>query len=154
MPPPPDLSALSSSEKDALIAALLARIDELIARVETLEAENAALREKLNLPPKTPDNSGTPPSQGHKANGRAETKPKSRAHAGAHRPRHPHPTTRRDVLAEHCPHCLADVSGVAQAAVQTYDRIEIPEIVPDAGLFSSPYASGYDRALSGLRALM
>jgi hypothetical protein len=30
-----------------------------------VEAENAALREKLNLPPKTPDNSSTPPSQGH-----------------------------------------------------------------------------------------
>jgi transposase len=138
MTPPPDFTSLSSSEKDALITTLLARVDELAARVEALEAgnaalraENAALREKLNLPPKTPDNSGTPPSQGHKANGRAETKPKSRAHAGAHRPRHPHPTTRRDVLAEHCPHCLADVSGVAQAAVQTYDRIEIPEIVPD-----------------------
>ena len=138
MTPPPDFARLSSSEKDALIATLLARIDELAARVEALEAgnaalraENAALREKLNLPPKTPDNSSTPPSRGHKADGGAETKPKSRAHAGAHRPLHPNPTTRRDVLAEHCPHCLADVGGVAQAAVQAYDRIEIPEITPD-----------------------
>jgi transposase len=131
MPPPPDLSALSSSEKDALIAALLARIDELIARVETLEAENAALREKLNLPPKTPDNSGTPPSRGMKANGTAKAKPKGKAHAGAHRPLHPNPTARREVLAERCPHCRADVAGVAQAAVQAYDRIEIPEIAPD-----------------------
>ena len=67
MTPPPDLSRLSSSEKDTLIAALLARIDALVARVEALEAENAVLREKLNLPPKTPDNSSKPPSQGHKA---------------------------------------------------------------------------------------
>ena len=138
MTPPPDFARLSSSEKDALIATLLARIDELAARVEALEAgnaalraENAALREKLNLPPKTPDNSSTPPSQGMKANGATQAKPKGKAHAGAHRPLHPNPTTRRDVLAEHCPHCLADVGGVAQAAVQAYDRIEIPEITPD-----------------------
>jgi transposase len=138
MTPLPDLSALSSSEKDALIVTLLARIDALDARVEALEAENArlreenaALRQKLNLPPKTPDNSSKPPSQGMKANDGTKAKPKGKAHAGAHRPLHPNPTTRRDVLAEHCPHCLADVSGVAQAPVQAYDRIEIPEIAPD-----------------------
>ena len=59
MTPPPNLSDLSSSEKDALIGALMARLN-------ALEAENAALREKLNLPPKTPDNSSKPPSHGQK----------------------------------------------------------------------------------------
>jgi transposase len=124
MAPPPDFSSLSSADKDALIRALLARVDALIA-------ENAALRERLNLPAKTPDNSSTPPSQGHKASGDSETKPKATAHAGSHRPLHPNPTRRRDILADHCEHCRADVSAVAQAAVHTYDRIEIPEIVPD-----------------------
>ena len=124
MAPPPDFSSLSSADKDALIRALLARVDALIA-------ENAALRERLNLPAKTPDNSSTPPSQGHKASGESETKPKAKAHAGSHRPLHPNPTRRRDVLADRCEHCRADVSAVAQAAVHTYDRIEIPEIVPD-----------------------
>ena len=131
MTPPPDLSALSSSEKDSLIARLLARVEELVARVEALEAENAALRERLDLPPKTPDNSSTPPSQGMKANGGARTKPKGKAHAGTHRPLHPNPTRRRDVLADHCPRCRADVTGVAQVPLQAYDRIEIPEITPD-----------------------
>lgn len=131
MTPAPDLSLLSSSEKDALITALLARIDALAARVAALEAENAALRERLNLPPKTPSNSGTPPSQGHKANADGKAKPKAKAHAGAHRPLHPNPTRRRDVLADRCSHCHADVTGVAQVAVQAYDRIEIPEIAPD-----------------------
>jgi hypothetical protein len=50
--PPRDSSALSSAEKDALIASLLAWVDELLGRVDdlsqrlaTVEAENAALRE-------------------------------------------------------------------------------------------------------------
>jgi transposase len=124
MTPPPDFSSLSSTEKDALIRTLLARVDALIA-------ENAALRERLNLPPKTPDNSSVPPSQGHKTSGESEPKPKAKTHAGSHRPLHPNPTRRRDVLADRCEHCRADVSTVPQAAVHTYDRIEIPEIVPD-----------------------
>jgi transposase len=131
MTPPPDLSALSSSEKDALLTALLARVEALMARVAALEAENAALRENLSLPPKTPDNSSTPPSQGMKANGETTAKPKGQPHAGAHRPRHPKPTTRRDVLADHCPHGRTDVTGVVQVAVQAYDRIDIPKITPD-----------------------
>ena len=131
MTPPPDLTLLSHSEKDALITALLARIDALVARVAALEAETAALREKLNLPPKTPDNSSKPPSQGHKANAESTAKPKGKVHAGAHRPLHPNPTRRRDMLADRCSRCHADVTGVTQVAVQAYDRIEIPEITPD-----------------------
>jgi transposase len=131
MTPAPDFATLSSSDKDALITALLARIDELVARVTALEGENAALRAKLSLPPKTPDNSSKPPSQGQKPNAESKAKGKAKAHAGAHRPLHPNPTRRRDVLADHCSHCQADVSGVAQTAFQAYDRIEIPQITPD-----------------------
>ena len=131
MTPPFDSSTLSSTEKDALIATLLARIAELSQRLEALEKENAALRERLKLPPKTPDNSSTPPAQGQKSNGDPTPRPKRKAHAGAHRPLHPNPTRKRDVLAEYCTHCRADVSSVAQAAVQVYDRIDIPEIKPD-----------------------
>jgi len=131
MTPPPDSSSLSSAEKDALIATLLARIDELSKRLAALEEENAALRAKQKLPPKTPDNSSTPPAQGQKSQGEKTRQSKRKAHAGAHRPLHPNPTRKRDVLAEHCSHCRADVSGVVQEAAQTYDRIEIPEIKPD-----------------------
>jgi transposase len=128
--PPPEFSSLSSGEKDSLIATLLARLAAVEAEVAALKAENTALREKLDLPPKTPDNSSTPPSQGHKASGDAGAKPKAKPHAGAHRALHPNPTERRNVLARRCPHCRADVSGVAQAPVHAYDRIEIPEIKP------------------------
>ena len=52
MIPRPDLSALPSEEKDALIVALLERVAELEAR--------------LGGPPKTPGNSSVPPSAGRK----------------------------------------------------------------------------------------
>jgi transposase len=126
-----DLAVLSSLEKDTLISTLLAQVDTLTARVAVLETENAALRAKLKAPPKTPNNSGTPPSQGCKANGDGKLSPKARVHAGAHRSLHPNPTRYEAVRAERCPHCCADVTGVVQAAVQTYDRIEIPAIAPD-----------------------
>jgi len=129
--PTPDYSSLTHAEKDALIATLLSRLDAMDKRIAALEEENAALRAKLNLPPKTPDNSSTPPSQGHKASGEASSKPKDKPHAGAHRPLHPNPTAKRDVMAAQCQHCAADVSAVTQTAVQRYDRIDIPEIKPD-----------------------
>src|SRR4249920_2513774 len=120
----PNFSLLNAKEKDALIL-------QLLARLEALERENAGLREKLNLPPKTPDNSSTPPAAGHKSNGETTRRPKGKPHAGAHRPLHPNPTRCRAVPANQCQHCRADVSGVVQTPVHSYDRIEIPEIKPD-----------------------
>ena len=98
---PSEFSLLSAKEKDALIAQLLARLGALERENATLKAENAALREKLDLPPKTPDNSSTPPAAGHKSNGETARKPKGQPHAGAHRPLHPNPTRCRDVPANH-----------------------------------------------------
>jgi transposase len=138
MTPPVDSSSLSSADKDSLIARLLAQLEESKAQLDglkkrfaALEKENAALRAKLNLPPKTPDNSSTPPSRGHKSQGDHRHRPKGKAHPGAHRPLHPKPTQKRDVLASHCSHCQADASGVSQQPIHAYDRIEIPEIKAD-----------------------
>ena len=96
---PPDLALLDSAGKDALILALFERLNDLTARLEILEAENAALRAenaelraKLNLPPKKPDNSSTPPSRGQKGSEGEQRKPKRKPHAGAHRELHPNPT--------------------------------------------------------------
>src|SRR5271165_6357639 len=87
----PDLSSLSHAQKDALIAALMAQVASLTARVAELEA-------KLGLPPKTPDNSSVPPSKGQKPSESSAPKAKAKPHAGAHRPLHPNPTSRREVL--------------------------------------------------------
>lgn len=78
MPPPPDLTVLSSSEKDALSAALLVQVHAQAEQSAVLTARVAELEAKLNLPPKPPDNSSTPPSQGRKANGDGQAKPKAR----------------------------------------------------------------------------
>jgi len=40
----------------------------------------SALREKLKLPPKTSDNSSTPPAAGQKSNGDNTRRPKGKAH--------------------------------------------------------------------------
>jgi transposase len=118
---PRDLSSLDSAAKDALILAQAETIALLTKRIAELEA-------RLGLPLKTPDNSSKPPSQGQKAKGEASSKPKSNPHKGVARALYPDPTRTRDVLAERCPHCTADVSGTVQVALQRYDRVELPEI--------------------------
>jgi transposase len=144
--------AVDSLDKEALIrlvltqaetiAALNRQVEMLTARLSRLEAdngalrtENAALREKLKLPAKTPDNSSTPPSQGRKPSAAPAAASGSTgrrtSHPGAHRPLHPDPTRKRDILADHCRHCGTDLSSVAQTPFHAYDHIELPPIKPD-----------------------
>src|SRR5271167_2622428 len=120
----PDISGLSHAQKDALIGSLMAQVAALVARVAELEA-------KLGLPPKTPYNSSLPPSKGQKPSAPAAPKAKAKAHAGAHRPLYPNPTSKREFRALRCQGCGGDVSGVAQSPCESYDRVEIPEIEPD-----------------------
>ena len=141
MAPSPLFDSATAVDKDAVTIRLLVRVDELCARLATVEAENSVLRTrvaeleaKLGLPPKTPNNSSTPPSQGRKASGEEKKKSEGerrKAHAGAHRPLHPDPTSRRDVTAKACQDCGADVSQRPQAACEAYDHVEIPGIKPD-----------------------
>ena len=128
---PPDLKSLDSAAKDALILALIERINVLIAENAELRERVSKLEAKLGQPPKTPDNSSLPPSRGQKASNEASSQPKGKPHRGSHRELHSHPTRVLDVRARECPHCAADVSGAAQGALERYDRIELPEIKPD-----------------------
>lgn len=139
MQPPPGLSALSHAEKDALILAqaeLIAKqagmIETLAARVEQLEAQVRELEAKLAAPPKTPDNSSTPPSRGQKPHkGTGSSKPKGKPHKGAARALHPDPTRTVEARPAACPHCAADVADAPQRVVERYDRIELPEALLD-----------------------
>lgn len=126
-----DPRQLTDPDKDALIRRLLADLQALSARVQALEAENATLRERLNLPPKTPQNSSLPPSQGHKPDRPPGRSKRRKGRPGVARALHPNPTRYQPVTALHCEHCQADVSAVPQAVVHAYDRIELPEIKPD-----------------------
>ena len=82
------------ADKDALIATLLARIASLMAQVAALTARVAELEAKLWMPPKTPDNSSVPPSKGQRPSESSTPNAKAKAHAGAHRPLHPNPTSK------------------------------------------------------------
>jgi len=129
-----DRESLDSLDRDGLIGIILMqfeKIEQLTSEVAALRAENAELRAQLGRPPKTPDNSSVPPSRGHKPSMWAKDRAKRKPHAGAHRPLHPDPTERREVLATSCQHCGADVSEVRQKPCESYDRIEIPDIKPD-----------------------
>ena len=126
-----DRESLDSLDREGLIGVILTQFEQFTAEVAALRGENAELRAKLNLPPKTPENSSVPPSRGQKPSAWAKDRRKRKPHAGAHRPLHPNPTQRRDVLATSCQHCGADVSQTAQKPREAYDRIEIPEIKPD-----------------------
>ena len=116
--------ALESLDKETLIRLVLVQVQTISAltrQIEFLTTRVSELEAKLGLPPKTPDNSSTPPSQGRKASVSAAEKPERKAHAGAHRPLHPNPAHKRDMIATACQHCGADVSGVAQTGCETYD---------------------------------
>jgi transposase len=119
-----DLAKLSRDELIALARAQAAQIAELARRVAELEA-------KLGQPPKTPDNSSVPPSQGRKPNRterRAAKKRKGRP--GVFRALATNPDRIVESLAECCPHCAHQLSPADQPGFHAYDHIELPEIRP------------------------
>ncbi len=62
-----DLAKLSRDELIALGLALAAQIEVLAAQITELARRVAELEAKLGQPPKTPDNSSVPPSQGRRS---------------------------------------------------------------------------------------
>src|SRR6201996_1044078 len=116
--PRPDLSRLTSEEKDALILALLDRV--------------AALEAKLGEPPKTPDNSSLPPSRGRKTNRppRAKRPRRKRMGPGVTRVRAAAPDRTVACYAERCRHCGVSLDGAGQTLRQAYDHIDLPPVRP------------------------
>jgi transposase len=120
-----DREALEQLSKDQLIELVLS----LLQRVADLEARIAG----LSRPPKTPDNSSTPPSQGRRPNAMRPSKAERRrkGRPGVARGLHPDPDRVVDAVVETCPNCRAVMPVWAQTPQAVYDRIEIPPIVPE-----------------------
>ena len=108
---PPDLARLSHAEKDALILALLGQLTAAHERIMAQDARIAALEarlDELTRPPKTPDNSSRPPSQGQKPNHPdGEARPPRKSRPGVGRTLHPNPDRVIDARLAACPKCDA-----------------------------------------------
>lgn len=115
----PDLSQMTPEEKDALILALLQRIEDLEARLG-------------GGPPKTPDNSSVPPSRGQKRNRppRQKKPRKKRDGPGTTRDLAENPDRIVDSHAEACAHCGTAIPEAAQSVRHAYDHIDLPPMRP------------------------
>jgi transposase len=132
----PTHPGLSHAEKDTLIAALTARLAAADQRIGAQDARIAALEARLNAltpPPKTPDNSSKPPSQGQKPDKPTsdDTRPPRQSRPGVGRTLHPNPDRVIEQRLTACPKCAAAFPDAAQTPQQVYERIELPPVRPD-----------------------
>jgi transposase len=117
--------------KDERIDGLLAQVGALLAQVKELNGRICELEAKLGKPPKTPDNSSLPPSRGQKANVAEPPAPKPprKGHPGVARKLADHPDLTHRFYAERCM-CGAVLDEAGQELAQEYDHIDIPPIKP------------------------
>ena len=152
MTPNIELSKLTEAEKDALILALLPLVSQLEAAQKRIAALEAQV-EALTRPPKTPDNSSKPPSQGQKSNRPqpGDDTPPRKPRPGVGRALHPNPDRVVDATLAACPHCRRAFPAESQRPQQVYDRIELPPIKPDVTrvrLFGGRCACCGERAIA------
>ena len=126
-----DLSKLSHAEKDALILALLARLDE----AHTLIAELRARIDELTRPGKTPDNSSLPPSQGQKPNRpdkaqRQGPRTGSLGRRGGGRALTAEPDAVVIAKPARCRHCQTAFAAADHALDARYDKVDLPQVRP------------------------
>ncbi len=131
----PDLSCLTHEEKDALIRALWAQVQALTAQVQTLAARVAELEARLGEPPKTPDNSSLPPSQGKKPSRPEKAKrhgprPGSLGRMGGGRPLAENPDEIVAARPVRCAHCQAAFGEADHVLHGRHDKIDLPPVAP------------------------
>ncbi len=142
----PDLSLLSHDEKDALIQALIqalwpqvqaltAQVQLLRAHVTILQGRIAELEAKPGTPPKTPDTSSLPPSQGKKPNRGdkpARTGPRrgSLGRKGGGRLLAEAPDEAVIARPSRCAHCQAALAEADQTLTARFDKLDLPKVAP------------------------
>lgn len=131
MSPPPDLSKLSETEKDALILTLWGRLEAALEQISALQARI----DDLTRPDKTPDNSSLPPSKGQKPN--QPQKPKrqgpragSLGRKGGGRALSVCPDETVIARPARCQHCQSALAEADQALEARYDKIDLPSVKP------------------------
>jgi transposase len=95
-----------------------------------LEKRLAEVEAKLGKPPKTPDNSSIPPSQGHKPNRAERRAAKRKGHPGVARALAENPDRIVEARAGACPHCDHGLTAADQQDFHAYDHIDLPPIRP------------------------
>lgn len=118
--------ALDRLPKEDLIALVLAQATQ----IEALTKRVAELDCKLGQPPKTPDNSSVPPSQGEKSNRTPKARKKRKGRPGVARALAAQPDKTVDAVATTCPHCAHALAAADQPDVHAYDHVELPLITP------------------------
>jgi len=124
------LLALSKDDLVALILAQAAQIEVQTAQISALTARVAALEARLATPPKTPDNSSLPPSQGQKANCPDRPKTPRRGRPGITRALAEDPDRVVEATLATCPHCAHPLAAADQPDIHAYDHIDLPPIRP------------------------
>jgi transposase len=121
--------SLDTDRVTPLVLQLLARIDAVLEQNKCLLARIAELEARLNIPPKTPDNSSLPPSKGQKSSTPLPVKTPRKGRPGVARALCPDPDTVRNVFADRCA-CGHQLAPADQPDVHAYDHIDLPPIRP------------------------
>jgi transposase len=109
----------------------------------------AELEARLSAPPKTPDNSSTPPSKGQKANLPDRVKQRRGGRRGASRALSEHPDRIIEATLSTCPHCAHALGSADQPEIHAYDHIELPAITPTVTPASTAIAASVPAAAGG-----
>ena len=124
------LKALSNDDLLALVLAQQVQTEAQAAQIDALTARFAELEARIDAPRKTPGNSSTPPSKGHKPNRLERPTTARRGRPGVTRALAAHPDRIIEATLDACP-CCGHALGLAdQPDIHAYDHVDLPPVSP------------------------